>query len=69
MSVDLSLPTLADIEAAHERIAPFVHRTPVMTNDSINQMVGAELYFKCSPQYLKFSSESNIQAMIKSNAC
>lgn len=39
--------TQADIEAAHERIRPFIHHTPVMSSQSINEMVGAELYFKC----------------------
>jgi len=39
--------TLKDIEAAHERIRPHVHRTPVFTNNSLNELSGAELYFKC----------------------
>jgi len=36
-----------DIIAAHERIKPFIHHTPVMTSQSINAMVGAELFLKC----------------------
>ena len=39
--------TLKDIVAAHDRIAPFIHRTPVLTNKSLNELSGAELYFKC----------------------
>ena len=39
--------TLKDIESAHERIRPFIHRTPILTNSSINKLVGAELFFKC----------------------
>ena len=39
--------TLKDIEAAHERIRPLIHRTPVFTNNSLNKLSGAELYFKC----------------------
>ena len=39
--------TLKDIEAAHERIRPHIHRTPVFTNSSLNKLSGAELYFKC----------------------
>jgi len=35
------------IEEAHERIAPRIHRTPVMTSRSLNAMAGAELFFKC----------------------
>lgn len=39
--------TKASIQAAHERIKPFIHKTPVLTNQSINEMVGIEFYFKC----------------------
>lgn len=42
-----TLPTFADIEKAHERIRPYIHRTPVMTSKSINEIVEAELFFKC----------------------
>jgi threonine dehydratase len=33
--------------ATHDRIRPFIHHTPVLTSTLINEMVGAELYFKC----------------------
>ncbi len=39
--------TLADIQAAHQRIKPHIHRTPVITSTFINRVVGAEIYFKC----------------------
>lgn len=39
--------TLAQIEEAHRRIAPYIHRTPVLTNSTLNEMTGADLYFKC----------------------
>lgn len=42
-----SMPTITDVRAAAERIEPHVHRTPVLTSRSLNQMVGAELFFKC----------------------
>jgi threonine dehydratase len=42
-----TLPTFADIEKAHDRIRPYIHRTPVMSSKSINEIVGAELFFKC----------------------
>lgn len=41
------LPSFSDIRTAHDRIRPFIHRTPVLTSQSINQIVGAELFFKC----------------------
>ncbi len=40
-------PTIADIRAAAERIAPHIHRTPVATCASIDAITGASLFFKC----------------------
>lgn len=39
--------TKEDIEQAHARIKPYIHRTPVLTNKSINDIAGTELFFKC----------------------
>ena len=36
-----------DIAEAHERIKPFIHRTPVLTSESINAIAGCSIYFKC----------------------
>lgn len=41
------IPTLADMLVAHERIKPYIHRTPVLTSEFINKLTGAELFFKC----------------------
>ena len=38
---------LAAIRAAHARIAPHVHRTPVLTSRSLDEAAGARLFFKC----------------------
>ena len=35
------------IEEAHERIQEFIHRTPVMTSDLLNEISGCRLFFKC----------------------
>ncbi len=40
-------PTLEDIRAAALRIAPYAHRTPVLTCRTLNDLCQAELYFKC----------------------
>jgi len=42
-----SLPDLAAVRAAQARIAPHVHRTPVITCSSIDAEIGAALIFKC----------------------
>jgi threonine dehydratase len=41
------VPTLEDMLLAHERIKPHVHRTPVLTSSFLNDVTGAELFFKC----------------------
>ena len=38
---------LCDVEAARGRIAPHVHRTPVLTSSSLDARAGARLFFKC----------------------
>jgi len=43
----VALPELAAIRAAQARIAPHVHRTPVLTSRSLDAMAGARLWFKC----------------------
>lgn len=36
-----------DIVQAHLRIKPFIHRTPILTSERINQQTGCQLFFKC----------------------
>ena len=40
-------PTLEDIYQAAQTIKPYIHRTPVLTNESLNQKVGAQVFLKC----------------------
>jgi threonine dehydratase len=42
MSLDLD-----SIRAAHERIRPHIHRTPVLTSSRLDESIGAHLFFKC----------------------
>jgi len=41
------IPTITDIILAHKRIKPFVNKTTVLTSTYLNELSGAELYFKC----------------------
>ena len=41
------IPTFQDMLDAHERIIPYIHRTPVLTSSYFNELTGAELFFKC----------------------
>ncbi|KAF8033006.1 hypothetical protein BT93_D1790 [Corymbia citriodora subsp. variegata] len=38
---------ISSIREAHARISSFVHKTPVITSESINAMCNRSLYFKC----------------------
>lgn len=41
------IPTFDDMLAAHERIRPFIHQTPILTSSYLNDLTGAQLFFKC----------------------
>jgi threonine dehydratase len=41
------IPTYQDMLDAHERIRPHIRRTPVRTSDYLNELTGAQLFFKC----------------------
>ncbi|MCU0902081.1 MAG: pyridoxal-phosphate dependent enzyme, partial [Cypionkella sp.] len=41
------IPNFDDVVAAHDRIRPHIHRTPVLTSSYFNELIGAELFFKC----------------------
>src|SRR6188474_3986403 len=39
--------TKRHIEEAHKRIKPFIHKTPILTSKTLDQISGAEIFFKC----------------------
>ena len=41
------IPTYDDMLEAHERIKPHIRRTPIRTSDYLNDLTGAQLFFKC----------------------
>ena len=46
-SMAFEFPTRDELIRAKERIALFTHRTPVLSSRLINEMAGAEVFFKC----------------------
>jgi threonine dehydratase len=42
-----SIPKAHDIIQAHERILPFIHRTPILKSETLNQILGCDISFKC----------------------
>jgi threonine dehydratase len=47
MNIAFTPPDWKTISMAHARIAPRIHRTPVLTSASLDAMTGARIYFKC----------------------
>ena len=47
MPEEMYIPTYDDMLAAHERIKPHIRRTPVRVSDYLNELTGAQLFFKC----------------------
>lgn len=41
------IPTLSDIKAARERTKSIVRKTPILTSEYFNELLGMELFFKC----------------------
>jgi threonine dehydratase len=41
------IPTQKEVEAAYLRVRSFVHRTPVLSSTLLNELAGAEIFFKC----------------------
>jgi len=41
------IPSRQIVLEAGKRVAPYVHRTPVLTSRLLNELAGAEVFFKC----------------------
>jgi threonine dehydratase len=42
-----TVPDKKTIEEAHARIKAYVHHTPVMTSNTLDEMAGCQVFFKC----------------------
>jgi threonine dehydratase len=64
------IPNKEMIEVVHLRVKPYIHRTPVMTSTFLNQLNGAELYFK--PENLQkigaFKARGGVNAVLSLSA-
>ena len=43
----MKLPSLIDIQSAHTRIKPYIHHTPVLKSQLLNELFNCKLFFKC----------------------
>jgi threonine dehydratase len=44
---ETQIPTLVELQESLLRITSYTHKTPVLTSQLINEIAGAELFFKC----------------------
>lgn len=47
MTKTIQIPNLNDIKLAAKNIQPYIHNTPLLSSSIINEITGAELFFKC----------------------
>ncbi|NQY35292.1 MAG: pyridoxal-phosphate dependent enzyme [Alteromonadaceae bacterium] len=43
----IKIPEKSDLLEAHKRIKNFIHNTPVLSSKLINEIIGANIFFKC----------------------
>lgn len=43
----MEIPTLSDIQQAHNKIKNRIHRTPVLTNRQVDEQAGCKVFLKC----------------------
>lgn len=43
----MKVPGKEDIQRAHSTVARFAHRTPVLTSQSVNKLLGCKIFLKC----------------------
>ena len=56
----MSLPVkLSDIEAASERLHPYVKHTPLLRSEALDEVLGCEVYFK--PECLQLTGSFKIR--------
>lgn len=61
---ETAIPTVEDMLAAHDRIRPYIHETPVLTSRMLDELTGARLFFKCE----NFQKAAAFKARGASNA-
>ncbi len=65
-----AVPTADEVTKAHERIHGYVHRTPLLSSAAINQLIGANIFFKCEnfQKVGAFKSRGAVNAVFSATA-
>ncbi|MBU1013875.1 MAG: pyridoxal-phosphate dependent enzyme [Bacteroidetes bacterium] len=63
------IPSALIIEQAHERIKNYIHRTPVLSSEILNDIFKTEIYFKCEnfQKVGAFKSRGAVNAVMSLN--
>ncbi len=64
------IPTCQTIQETHDRIRPYIHRTPILTCQTINDLTGTNIYFKCEnfQKIGAFKARGGINAVLSLSA-
>ena len=62
--------TIEDVTEAHSRIARYIHKTPVMQSERLDNIVGSNLFFKCEnlQKAGAFKSRGAVNAVLRTIA-
>ena len=60
---------LSDVTAALNRIRPFIHKTPLMTSSTLNEMTGHKIYLKAENLQVRLSCCIFIPTMMLLYVC
>lgn len=61
--------TAFSIQRAHARITPHIHRTPLMTSQSINALCGCTVFFKCEVGTCMYTTFKHLQNIVALSGC
>lgn len=43
----MKIPDILSIQSAHQKIKPFIHKTPILSSELLNNLLGCTIIFKC----------------------
>lgn len=44
--MNIAIQSASNVELAYQRIEPYLHKTPILQSETLNEMLGAKIYFK-----------------------
>jgi threonine dehydratase len=68
-NIDVAAVSVKDVREAASRLKPYVHRTPLLSNHSLSEAIGAEVRLKCEnlQRAGSFKIRGAMNALLKRN--